>query len=194
MAAIVFPPHSAPRRSLLRPAVPGGVVRQVPVSHPRPDLSSLPRPSMPAPVSAPVSRRAHGPSVVARAGVAPSVYRRRRLGVAAAAVAVVVLGYLLVVALSTRVGAATTTVTRPAASTAAAGGAPAVGVTTYRVRSGDTLWSIARRLQPTGDVRPLVDQLAERNGGSALQVGQRLDLAGLDLAELGRDGLDGLGL
>jgi nucleoid-associated protein YgaU len=50
---------------------------------------------------------------------------------------------------------------------------------TYVVRSGDTLWSIARHLQPEGDVRPLVDVLAERAGGAALQPGQRLDLHGL---------------
>ena len=47
------------------------------------------------------------------------------------------------------------------------------------VRPGDTLWSIARSLQPTGDVRPLVDRLAERAGGAQLVVGQRLDLSGV---------------
>jgi hypothetical protein len=49
------------------------------------------------------------------------------------------------------------------------------------VQPGDTLWSIARRLQPEGDVRPLVDALADRNGGAGVQAGQRLwldDLAG----------------
>jgi Tfp pilus assembly protein FimV len=44
----------------------------------------------------------------------------------------------------------------------------------YVVQPGDTIWSIARRLQPTGDVRALVDALVERNGGAALDVGQRL--------------------
>jgi Tfp pilus assembly protein FimV len=63
-----------------------------------------------------------------------------------------------------------------------ASGAPAdVGhrSPTYVVRPGDTLWSIARRLQPDGDVRPLVDRLAARNGGASLRVGQRLDLDGV---------------
>ena len=45
---------------------------------------------------------------------------------------------------------------------------------TYVVRSGDTLWSIARRIQPTGDVRPLVDQLAAERDGRPLQPGERI--------------------
>jgi Tfp pilus assembly protein FimV len=47
------------------------------------------------------------------------------------------------------------------------------------VQRGDTLWGIARRLQPSGDVRPLVDALADRAGGASLSVGQRLDVTGL---------------
>lgn len=48
----------------------------------------------------------------------------------------------------------------------------------YVVQPGDTLWSIARRLQPTGDVRPLVHRLERANGGARLQVGDRLTLNG----------------
>jgi hypothetical protein len=44
------------------------------------------------------------------------------------------------------------------------------------VQHGDTLWSIARSLQPVGDVRPLVDALERRNGGSQLDIGQVLVL------------------
>ena len=44
------------------------------------------------------------------------------------------------------------------------------------VEPGDTLWSIARGLQPTGDVRPLVDRIAELNGGHSLSAGQTLML------------------
>lgn len=47
------------------------------------------------------------------------------------------------------------------------------------VQPGDTLWAIARRLQPDGDVRPLVDELAARAGGAGVVAGQRLDLTGL---------------
>ncbi|MCU1346084.1 MAG: hypothetical protein JWL70_2350 [Acidimicrobiia bacterium] len=46
--------------------------------------------------------------------------------------------------------------------------------TTYVVQPGDTVWSIARRLQPTGEVRPLVDRIVKVNGGSAVQIGDRL--------------------
>ena len=49
----------------------------------------------------------------------------------------------------------------------------------YVVRPGDTVWSIAQKLQPEGDVRDLVDQLTERAGGSGLQAGQRIALDGL---------------
>ncbi len=44
----------------------------------------------------------------------------------------------------------------------------------YVVQPGDTLWSIATEVDPTGDVRATVDALAELNGGSSISVGQRL--------------------
>jgi len=47
------------------------------------------------------------------------------------------------------------------------------------VQPGDTLWAIARRLRPSGDIRLLVDELARRAGGAALVSGQRLDVSGL---------------
>lgn len=55
-----------------------------------------------------------------------------------------------------------------------AGAPAATGGRTVVVAPGDTLWSIARRLQPTGDVRPLVDRLAAANGGPAIAAGDRL--------------------
>jgi LysM domain len=42
------------------------------------------------------------------------------------------------------------------------------------VQPGDTIWAIARHLEPNGDVRPLVDRLSHEVHGRALQVGQRL--------------------
>jgi hypothetical protein len=42
------------------------------------------------------------------------------------------------------------------------------------VEPGESLWGIASALAPGVDPRPIVDRLAERNGGSALQVGQKL--------------------
>jgi nucleoid-associated protein YgaU len=51
-------------------------------------------------------------------------------------------------------------------------GAPAV----VEVRSGDTLWSIARRVAPQADPRAVIDQLQRRNDltGGMVRPGQRL--------------------
>jgi len=43
----------------------------------------------------------------------------------------------------------------------------------------ETLWSIAVRIAPGEDPRPIVQRLAERSGGTALRPGQRLSLAGI---------------
>jgi Tfp pilus assembly protein FimV len=48
---------------------------------------------------------------------------------------------------------------------------------TYVVESGDTLWSIARRVAPGRDPRPVVDNLIEANDlRSGLQPGQELSI------------------
>jgi LysM repeat protein len=47
-------------------------------------------------------------------------------------------------------------------------------VVSRTVQPGDTLWSIARSVQPTGDVRPLVDQILSTRGGRPLQVGEEI--------------------
>lgn len=60
----------------------------------------------------------------------------------------------------------------PPADPAARQAAPAV----YVVGPGDTVWSIARSLQPEGDLRSTVDHLIALNGGAALEVGQRFRL------------------
>jgi hypothetical protein len=50
---------------------------------------------------------------------------------------------------------------------------------TYVVQRGDTLWTIATRLAPDSDPRPVVDALRSANGGAALEVGDELVLVGV---------------
>jgi hypothetical protein len=132
-------------------------------------------------------RVAVGPSAPVRLAPTVRTLRRRRLMVL---LATMVAATLLAMAAS-RAAATLTDVPasvperRPVpAHDAAAAAVPAagdLGVAAaasggYVVHPGDTLWSIARRLQPHGDVRPLVDELVARNGGSELTVGQRLPI------------------
>jgi hypothetical protein len=46
----------------------------------------------------------------------------------------------------------------------------------YIVRPGDTLWSIAERLVPQGDPRPLMAKLSRQIGGDTVRPGARLIL------------------
>ena len=97
--------------------------------------------------------------------ISAATYRRRRLVVAAGIVGVVLAVRVLLGAFG-------------GGPLAAPPSAPPVlvGQTSYIVQPGDSLWTIARALQPTGDVRPLVDQLGARRHGTPLRVGERIDL------------------
>ena len=108
---------------------------------------------------------AAGPSGAAVRPLSAATYRRRRL----AAVAVVV---GLAFAAWAALGALGGVLTAPVRSTPPP--ATGEGVTVVDVAPGDSLWSIARRVQPEGDLRPLVDRLAASHGGAAIQAGERL--------------------
>jgi nucleoid-associated protein YgaU len=46
----------------------------------------------------------------------------------------------------------------------------------YTVQAGDTLWTIAQRIDPSGDPRPLVAKLAAQTGSDTVAPGQKIDL------------------
>lgn len=115
----------------------------------------------------------------AAAHVRPSaaVYRRRRLAAAAVVTAAVTAAALGLSAL----GGGSLTTSEGGSAPAAdievdTGSLRTVSTATHVVAPGDTLWSIARSLQPEGDVRPLVDEMAASRGGRPLQVGERIRL------------------
>jgi len=53
-------------------------------------------------------------------------------------------------------------------------GGPVAHHRIYVVQAGDTLWSIATQLDPRGDPRVVVDELAAEVGGDRIVPGQRL--------------------
>jgi hypothetical protein len=54
------------------------------------------------------------------------------------------------------------------------GSAKAANGYLYQVQPGDTVWSIATRLDPAGDPRPIADQIETEIGGTNLQVGTQV--------------------
>ena len=132
-------------------------------------LMTTPSPEPRCPTGA-ESRSAHltlVPTSVAGVGRPPRVsaatYRRRRIVFALGAALMTV----LVVLVAGQAGAAlgSTPLEAP-------GRPPAV--TRYVVRSGDSLWSVARRVAPDRDPRPVVDALAEARQGSPLLPGETI--------------------
>lgn len=101
----------------------------------------------------------------ARAPRAEVVYRRRRLAAATLTLSVL-LGGRVVADLAGSGPLAASEPTQPVL----------IGEQVHIVQPGDTLWTIARSLQPAGDVRRLVDVLAAQRHGAALQVGERMAL------------------
>jgi hypothetical protein len=122
-----------------------------------------PRPAI-RPNVVPLSRR----DTLAAAG-----YRRRRL-VVLAALAAALVGIVIAVEALARGPAGSTT------GTQVSDGPPSpIAGEIYVVQPGDNLWSIAARLAPGDDPRPIVRELRERHGGVELNVGDRVAIEGL---------------
>ena len=96
-------------------------------------------------------------------------YRRRRLLAAVVLVLAVLLLQVTLQAASAWLGGGPLAASEPRPAAA-----PASSV--HVVQPGDTLWTLARRAQPEGDIRPFVDRLATANEGRALRPGQRIVL------------------
>ena len=96
-------------------------------------------------------------------------YRRRRI--VAGLLAVLVLAGLVSGSRALLAPLAEPASAGPVASAAATGGSVSVVV-----RPGDTFWTIARRAEPRGDIRPLVDQLVAAHGSSSLRPGDTITI------------------
>jgi LysM domain len=110
------------------------------------------------------------------AGAAPPVATRTRHRAAARRSAVVGVFTVLLAACAVWVqGGVGRTGSGPLAAPGA-GRTETAAAHVWIVQPGDTLWAIARRLDPNGDVRPLVDALSRQVHGQPLQVGEQLRL------------------
>lgn len=113
-----------------------------------------------------------------------TVYRRRRVTAVLLAAALVLVGSTVgwsVLAREASTPMAPTGVSTDAVVVGpdAVGAAAATPAEVHVVQPGETLWSIAGGVAAGGDIRVVVDQLAEAAGSSTLQAGQRLDLTGI---------------
>lgn len=155
-------PHpSPPRRSKSSPPLRMPSVSATPsIGRPRPSVA---RPSG-------VRGSAAGRSTVPPAVNRRVIVRRRRavLSIVTAVVLLLLLGYGIAGADSA--GPATVR-----SATDQRADAPRSAARVHVVRSGDTLWSIARAAQPTGDVRPLVERLSQQTG-ARVDVGMRVEV------------------
>jgi len=114
------------------------------------------------------SKGSFGSAVVSRSRVSSKVKLRRRI-----AVALLITVSVLAVLLPAREafgGRSLVTSERHAAESSE-------NVTSVVVKSGDSLWSIAKRLEPNKDPREVVDQLSKARQGKPLVVGETITWA-----------------
>ena len=122
--------------------------------------------AFPAP-AAPRGSAARRPAPVHRRdlGTAAATYRRRRVAVSSLVLTMLLVGRVA----SGLVGGGPLSASHQAPPVL-------IDERVHVVQPGDTLWSIARSLEPEGDVRRLVQQLSSQRQGAQLQVGERIVL------------------
>lgn len=98
------------------------------------------------------------------------------LGLRTVHLAAAIGAFVVLLLLSLAVGNGALAGLSPAPAAPAGASAPAGAASTVEVQAGDTLWTIAQRLEPSGDVRALVDELVALNGTAPLQPGQVLQV------------------
>ncbi|HUR77202.1 MAG TPA: LysM domain-containing protein [Acidimicrobiales bacterium] len=107
----------------------------------------------------------------------PAVYRRRRVAALLCAMAVAVCAWQGLQQLTDLSGDGPLIVAgQPDRNAAAELDTELVNSARVIVQPGDTLWTIARRVQANGDLRPLVASLDAKRGGRPLQVGETIIL------------------
>jgi hypothetical protein len=111
-----------------------------------------------------VPRSWTGPTTHTSGRTTRSTYVRRRIAAVALGIAIVV-------------GAAQAGAALGGSALAAPERRPASTAHTV-VRAGDSLWSVASRLAPGEDPRPIVDALAVARHGTPLVVGERIEWDG----------------
>jgi hypothetical protein len=116
------------------------------------------------------SPRRHAVAAGSAPVVSRATYWRRRILVAVAAVALVLVMAQAGAALG---GSLATPERRPASASPARTMARSTVV-----RPGDSLWSVAARLVPGSDPRPVVDALAAARHGTTLQPGETIEWSG----------------
>lgn len=164
--AVAFHPALAAPRPARAPSLPTNVI---PISSRRPSGASAP--SALTPEHTPEHMGRPSLSLVAPARPSRATYLRRRIVALAllAGVSLVPLGVVQTV-FADRGGI-------PATAPTAGEHLPLAGAA-YVVQAGDTLWSIAERSHGSVPLVDYVEQLVVVNGGTALEVGQRLVLPG----------------
>ena len=103
--------------------------------------------------------------------VTPTTYRRRRLAVATLALGLVVVAAQAGAALG---GLPLASPERRPTASSQTGPQAGSAHTSVVVRPGDSLWSLAARLAPGEDLRPIVDELSAARGAAPLVPGETI--------------------